>query len=82
MYQKYFKLFSKDINIPSPMSIGINTIMVSSSLTQRANQLEIRRLANSISFNRFTDEKYIIGVLSTPGTACILRLYNIDLIMV
>lgn len=64
--KKYFKLFSKDINIPSPIRIGINTIMFSSRLTQRANQLElqleIRRLANSISFNRLTDEKYIIGI--------------------
>ena len=73
--KKYFKLFSKDINIPSPMRIGINTIMFSSRLTQRANQLElqleIRRLANSISFNRLTDEKYIIGVVPTPNIACI-----------
>ena len=79
--KKYFKLFSKDINIPSPMRIGINTIIFSSRLTQRANQLElqleIRRLANSISFNRLTDEKYIIGVVSTPERVDTFRPYSL-----
>lgn len=70
--KKYFSLFSKAALLLSLISKGTNTIMLSSRLIHKANQLglhlDIQSLTNNTPFNRPPEEKYIILATSNPGT--------------
>ena len=59
--KKYFNLFSKAILLPSAISKGIKTIILSSSLTHNASQFgleaDMTNLKNNTAFRSLPDEK-------------------------